>query len=354
MQILNGGVGIAYRTSENPMPRSGKLKYQDKILQIEFGPGGGATEPGEEGVLASKPFELNKFSEVKCRDYADGLSFDFGLILTEKSGGLRHSFIFQKLEDRDLFHHEIQKVITQVMRRVQASKRNEDEKHTEKAQQRVISKVTVQEPPPVGTICSIKLELDPPPEKEEVVRKLKEAGIEDETRHLFEVSGKIQLLLPIKDKKENKDDRFKCKDEVAAFVKMHNIVSTEGTSLYRLVKALLSRRQVKEQAEEVMEQIDKLHFDEHAKNVAVLPQTEGQQLQVNDDLEKLKLHLPRRLGSAGLGTELVTAMLVHNIEKMKAINTITSHHRFSEHSEKNSTGWRASARAKSGSPGFRR
>lgn len=294
-ETFRQGVDIEYRSFSNPRPCGGKLKYDkaNKSLQVEV---------TVETPIASAHDQQNRspylvmkdMSQIKSRDYADGQSFEWGLCLTQTNGEV-HSLVFKRVDERDLFENELRNALSSTHRTDKQEATPGAEQHTR------ITKVEVKEPPPLGNVAFVQITLD--------TKEVVDVGMkEHSTKEVF-------------------------KKEVEELVKKHHILETEATSLYRLVNALASRKRVKEEAEKTIQAIDALHFDQYAKdnNYVVQQPTEGQQLEANKCLDDLRKELPAKIGSAGVGAQLVHGLLVHNIEKMKAINEMTSKFRFKEH-----------------------
>lgn len=296
-EVFRAGVDVEYRSFANPRPVSGKLKYDkpSKTLVVDVLAemdvlDRQTNEKVEKRQVA--PLLLKDMAQVKPRDYADGQSFEFGICLTQKNGDI-HSIVFKRVDERDLFANELKNALRTTMRA------EEQDSAPVNEQFRTIIKVEVKEPPPAGNVAWLDITLD---------------------------SGKSVVVAM---KENTLPSTFK--EHVGEVVNENHILPTEATSLYRLVKALTSRKQVKEEAEKAITEIDSLNFDTYARAHVVQQPAEGQQLEVNLLLDKLKKDLPAKLGSAGVGSQLVHGLLVHNVEKMKAINDMTSKFRFKEH-----------------------
>jgi len=335
---------VAYRTSIDPQPKIGKLKYADKQLQFEeaLAPGSG-DGAGLEGTKPAEQFEIKNVTQVQERNYAAGLSFDWGLVLTmrvssqEQPPPLRHSFIFQRMEERDMFVEKVRELMSRQTRRQAQKPAAEEPENKPCAPKRVISKVSVLETPAkeqANEAIAFRLELDPPPEEE----------------HLVDNGGKADFL-----KLSIPDIYYRdVKDFVTEWSKKHNIHQAEATSLYRLVKALLDRKHVKGLADDFKKKIDEFDFDRHAAGELSslrlnestgelhMPFTaltdaeicgDGNQLQVNRALQNMKKTIREsRLGeSSSMGAFLVRGLLDHNIERKKAINTHLALQRYAAH-----------------------
>lgn len=321
-QKFKTGVDVTYRSFQDPRPQEGKLKFD-----IKFSTGVTVDLPMQSAEMAELAAELDTaprvvlkdLTKVKARNYADGHSFEWGICVTEKSGA-QHSIVFRMKEERDFLDEEMRNLL-----RGGTARAEKKEPASVNQKFRTVKRVDIQEPPPkpdINAVC-IALELEPPCE-------------DGSTKALIE----IPKALPIEkwSPEYQKGYERACQQKIVQRVHELNILSTEATSLYRLVKALAGRKQVREHTAVVLKKIDSLNFDEYAKDHPVHSQlvdtqnkVGGKQLQVNEELDSLKHELHHRLGTSGIGAQLVTGLLVHNIDKMKAINEKTSAIRFREH-----------------------
>lgn len=305
-KLTQTGVDIGYRSSQDPRHSDRVLKY-DRVLQIVTTDINGSDAPPQR-------FELEKMDRVNTKDYPEVPTLQWAILLCEKTGK-QHCFIFKRHEDRDALFTEIRSVL-----RTLQNQHDQVKQQQTHAEARQITAINFNEKEPMrpGKILKLEITFDRPfPDAQGKDKTTAELLIDD-----YDMSNT----------KEKYNDLLK--ESIKNAVREHNIASIEGPSLYRLVKAAVTRKKVRDEAEAIKNEIEDLHFDKHAEGHTLSPSTP---LQANEALDDLKREIPKRLGSAGVGIQLVTKILERNVEKMKAINELTSKYRLSQMEERRGT-----------------
>merc|ERR1712187_597001 len=96
----------------------------------------------------------------------------------------------------------------------------------------------------------------------------------------------------------------------------HRILPSEGTSLYRLVRSVVQRVQVEKETREIVEEISQQHLDALVKQQGPGTAVNRKRLVEEADarLTKLANDIPHRIGEQGTGAQIVSKILLRNVE----------------------------------------
>jgi len=126
---------------------------------------------------------------------------------------------------------------------------------------------------------------------------------------------KVYLDIP-----EGKNVPQQLKSLVQDFVEQHSIMSSESTSLYRLLRTVIQRITVSRETQKIITEISSQRLD------LLLPKGQSTedpvkiQEKAEERLNLLKVEIPRRIGDQGTAAPIVSMILQRNIDKMLIIN----------------------------------
>mmetsp|Transcript_21492 Transcript_21492/g.61413 ORF Transcript_21492/g.61413 Transcript_21492/m.61413 type:complete len:380 (+) Transcript_21492:99-1238(+) len=313
---LTKGAHVLYRSSDKlrkPLPAVIKFNFLYNLISVEF----------EERANGELQVVLEKVTRQKSRDYSEGAALVWALVLTAES--IQHSFSFESQDVRDLWDDEIS-----TTRRGLSFGRKEG-KETPGALRSVL-KVDILDPfttvdktgtKPEGIAVWLKLELSPgssnhrPDQKDHSEDKSPPKGQRGK-----ENENELELMIG----EDTPPDGVK--RHIVNFTSTYNLLPSEGTSLYRLVKALRQRQQVLHDTQKLISEVQQQHLllkDPRlaAEHPEVAPQMIKEiENKARESLAALSASLPERLGDAGPGAQFIRMVLDRNMEKLKVINHV--------------------------------
>lgn len=318
LDSLRSQVPVIHRSSDDIQRREGEVKLvevldgmsrksqDDKSWSIKL-----AFKDEAHTSHASKPdnvIDVRSVISLKSKDYQDhdgGGVFEIFHVLSiehKHEREVRHAFLqFNSLQDRNMWYqglkavHEWQKSLGLDDTTAQV----EDVPRDKKSKHATISNVTL-EPP------------DPP-----AIVKLRFSLVSDDGRE-------IDRFLEIKPEDASSEQ---CKKLCTAFMQLHNVLPTEGSSLYRLVRSIVIRVLMEQESEKISQEIKAQRFEnildgrnlwEFSEMVDMHKAKERSDARLRELSESLKV----RLGQHGAGSEILEQIFRKSIEKLIVMNEL--------------------------------
>jgi hypothetical protein len=266
------GVEVSYQSANKIISQQARLWYDahGKAFRVTFLP----EEAGETVRL-----EVKQITGHKARTLKDSAGERPALVIVH--GGLMHSFAFATQKDRDEWLDHISHVLRTGALWTIRSINIVDQKDQEAS----------------GQVVLLRLDLS-------------------------RIGEQYKAGVPLR--VDEGTTAQNCKDQIVQFVKEQEILDSEGSSLFRLVKAVLQRRQVKQQAQTLVEEIESYHVGEFAQGQSVGADTKDAALEANARLSVLAGQVRDRIGEGGAGAQLLASILEQNIGKLQAVNELVA------------------------------
>lgn len=281
--LLANDILITWRSSDRLAKRLDvKLRYDSGLKSICLSEGRHFDE------ITRVP--VRDMKSIKPKDYVQGHEVCFGIHLV--AAGVQHCCLFPKIDDRDMWARQLAELVRT---------------RTEGPRSRNASSE------PDGQAWSVQTV--------EVVFENQDNAFELKMTLFNPKKGNKVGVLPIR-----KDMSAEaCRMVVSQFQKANELLPTEGSSMYRLVKALLARLHIKGHIQEWIHRIDSLHIDRFSPNPDALTEEQIAQFleQAKSELGVLRQVLPKALAE-GTGPRILSAILLHSIDKLELINETTA------------------------------
>lgn len=234
---------------------------------------------------------VRDIKSIKPKDYVQRHEVCFGIHVV--AAGVQHCFLFPKIDDRDMWARQLAELVRT---------------RTEGPRSRNASSEE-----PDGQAWSVQTV--------EVVCENQDNAFELKMTLFHSKKGTKVGVLPIR-KNMSADT---CRMVVSQFQKANELLPTEGSSMYRLVKALLARLHIKGHIQEWVHRIDSLHIDRFSQNPDALTEEQIAHFldQAKSELGVLRQVLPKALAE-GTGPRILSAILLHSIDKLELINETTA------------------------------
>lgn len=277
---------VGHRSTERIVKEEAYVWQVDEIvLMIEFKHSEGTPE---------KIF-VKDIEHVKQTDYPEDNSFRWVLGINHKDKEGKVTMLqFNKREDRDIWVSGLRSLVDATR---SSAPGQAPVVHSSADIQTVVLQAVADialEQPPVGSIARVCLTLG---NKE-----------------------KVHLDIP-----EGKNVPQQLKSLVQDFVEHNQIMSSESTSLYRLLRTVMQRITVSRETQRIIAEISSQRLDlllpkGQPTNGNPVEIAHGIQEEAEKRLNALKLEIPRRIGDQGTAAPIVSMILQRNVEKMLAIN----------------------------------
>mmetsp|Transcript_113781 Transcript_113781/g.317800 ORF Transcript_113781/g.317800 Transcript_113781/m.317800 type:complete len:309 (+) Transcript_113781:116-1042(+) len=236
-----------------------------------------------------------EITRQRMYDYAEGAANVWGLVLSTAEAAIQHSFIFDSQEERDFWDSQLGS-----FRRSAAPSQPA---MAVPAAYRSVKQIQITTPQATArtqhgqVALSLRLELAPLIGKD---------GAMSEDLVIYEAKDMLSAM----------------KRQVDEFVDANKVLPTEGTPLYRLVKALRQRQEVLRETQNMIQEIQAQHLGAHCTDGGPVP--EGQAAKAGEALLRLERQLAEGLGAQGVGAQLVQKILTRNIAKLRTINDVVA------------------------------
>mmetsp|Transcript_52696 Transcript_52696/g.112696 ORF Transcript_52696/g.112696 Transcript_52696/m.112696 type:complete len:313 (-) Transcript_52696:136-1074(-) len=280
--LLTSKISVGYRSDESFARTEAQIFYDSRAQTVQI------QEQGNSGSEPMHTIKLNDMVSVKARDYIEGNTFFWTLALQQNEAPVRTCIQFYKREARDLWDAGLQALLA-------SEAKNGATVSVPSSKYIAIKEVTLEEPRP-GFLVSVVVDVG----KEENPRL--------EVPHGRAAGGD-------------------CKQITHDFIEANMILPTEGTALYRFVRAAVQRAQVEAETAKVVEEINSLQINELIRHREDRPGSAPPQYyaiaeQAKARLKALSAEIPKRIGDQGTAAVFLAQILRRNIEKMIVINEL--------------------------------
>jgi hypothetical protein len=274
---------VGHRSTERIVKEEAYVWQVDEtVLMIEFK----SSEGNPERIL------VKDIEYVKQTDYPEDNSFRWVLGINHKDKEGKVTMLqFNKREDRDIWVSGLRSLV--------------DGMRSSAPGQAPVVQTSAELPTVVlQAVADIALE---PPLNGSMARVCLTLG---------KIGGeKVYLDIP-----EGKNVPQQLKSLVQDFVEQHSIMSSESTSLYRLLRTMMQRITVSRETQKIITEISSQRLD------LLMPKGQSTedpvkiQEKAEERLNFLKAEIPRRIGDQGTAAPIVSMILQRNIDKMLIIN----------------------------------
>lgn len=274
---------VGHRSTERIVKEEAYVWQVDEmVLMIEFK----SSEGNPERIL------VKDIEYVKQTDYPEDNSFRWVLGINHKDKEGKVTMLqFNKREDRDIWVSGLRSLV--------------DGMRSSAPGQAPVVQTSAELPTVVlQAVADIALE---PPLNGSMARVCLTLG---------KIGGeKVYLDIP-----EGKNVPQQLKSLVQDFVEQHSIMSSESTSLYRLLRTVMQRITVSRETQKIITEISSQRLD------LLMPKGQSTedpvkiQEKAEERLNFLKAEIPRRIGDQGTAAPIVSMILQRNIDKMLIIN----------------------------------
>lgn len=274
---------VGHRSTERIVKEEAYVWQVDEmVLMIEFK----SSEGNPEKIL------VKDIEYVKQTDYPEDNSFRWVLGINHKDKEGKVTMLqFNKREDRDIWVSGLRSLV--------------DGMRSSAPGQAPVVQTSAELPTVVlQAVADIALE---PPLNGSMARVCLTLG---------KIGGeKVYLDIP-----EGKNVPQQLKSLVQDFVEQHSIMSSESTSLYRLLRTVMQRITVSRETQKIITEISSQRLD------LLMPKGQSTedpvkiQEKAEERLNFLKAEIPRRIGDQGTAAPIVSMILQRNIDKMLIIN----------------------------------
>lgn len=283
--LLAARVYVGYRSDESIARTEAQIYYDSRAQTVQV-------EANQEQSMHT--IKLADIVSVKARDYIEGNTFYWTLTILQTEAPVQTCIQFYKREARDLWDAGLQALLASEGKGGFGSNVS-----VPSSKYIAISEVILEEPKP-GFLVSVKVDL----------------------------GKEVHPRLEVPDGRATAGD---CKQITHDFIEANMILPTEGTALYRFVRAAVQRAQVERETAKIVEEINALHISEllkHREERPGLPPPQHHAIaeQAKARLKALSVEIPKRIGDQGTGAIILSQILRRNIEKMIVINEVAVGH----------------------------
>jgi len=298
---------VGHRSTERIVKEEAYVwQVDERELMIEFKNGG----EGKPEVI-----KVQDIDHVKQTDYPEDNSFRWVLGINHKDKEGKVTMLqFNKREDRDIWVSGLRSFVDALRATPHGSANSSMQASPEvpTATLQAVTDIALMEPP-TGSVARVCLTL---------------ASKE-----------KVYLDIP-----EGRDNPQQLKSLVQDFVEQNSIMTSESTSLYRLLRTVMQRIVVSRETQNIINEISSQRLDlllpkGQPTDGNPVERAKGEQVRAEKRLKELAEEIPRRIGDQGTAAPIVSMILKRNIEKMQVINDMIVKARAKELDVQNRSGF---------------